>query len=779
MSTNNNSIIDSKDLLQVWKVFIHNWYFIIFLPLIAAAGAYLYTYKMPDIYAGRTQILIKSAETYDYQSQLYKGLGYYGYYEDISNQKRVITSYNLIEKTIDRLNLDVSYLIVGRLKTTEVYESQPFSVIVKHVNSQLYGKPINLKIIDEDSFRLTFEKNDEKISVVHQFNTDIEESNYYLRINKIGGNFYSASSLKELDYQFVIHNKNTLVRKYKNALSVENIEYTSILQLTLEDEIPARAVTFLDTLSRVYIDYTLQSKIDVNENTINYIDKQLKEAMDMMNEIENDMEAYRTQKSILNLSKEENEYFTKLIGYDNQKRSLELQIKSLSSLEEYILKTEYNKDEHLLPPAIFMQENDQFLEKNINELYSMQISRNNLLFSATEGSASIKLLDDKMQLLRKDLLQYISNARKAIISKIKDIQEQILYYENIIRKVPGTQRDMLNIDRKLQVNEKMYLYLLEKRANAVIARAGIIPETRTIESARSIGRVKPNREKFLYSAMLGGLIFSLIISFLRLILFKKIENAEDLKEITKIPVFGEILFSEEAQENYIISEINPKAPITESFRAVRANLEFLVSQNNSKVVLITSYNPNEGKTFCSINLAVILAKAGKKVLLLELDLHKPKVHKGLELTAEKGISNVLSGKEKVEDIVINTRTENLDVMLCGPIPPNASELILSNQLEEIITYGRNNYDYVLIDTPPTGLITDAIVLMKHADATLFVLNTEFAKKEYVAISEEMAEANKLKNFGFLLNGVKIKKSRYYYNYNYGYKYGYKYGYGKN
>ncbi len=232
-------------------------------------------------------------------------------------------------------------------------------------------------------------------------------------------------------------------------------------------------------------------------------------------------------------------------------------------------------------------------------------------------------------------------------------------------------------------------------------------------------------------------------------------------------------------ENYLIVDKDPKAPVTESFRAIRTNLEYMASGADSKVILITSYNPGEGKTFCSINLATIFAKANKRVLLIELDLHKPKIQKALNMTSDIGVSTILIGKTGVADTVLPSEIDNLFVILSGPTPPNASEIILSKHLKEIFDYGRKEFDYIIVDTAPIGLITDALVIMKNSDVTLFVLNAKYAKKQVLGIAQEIVENNKLKNFGFILNGVKRKRSKYYYNYGYGYGYGYgkSYGYG--
>ncbi|MFT3885245.1 MAG: CpsD/CapB family tyrosine-protein kinase [Flavobacteriales bacterium] len=222
---------------------------------------------------------------------------------------------------------------------------------------------------------------------------------------------------------------------------------------------------------------------------------------------------------------------------------------------------------------------------------------------------------------------------------------------------------------------------------------------------------------------------------------------------------------------------DPKSAITESFRTIRTNLEYLPQTESGKVVMVTSYRPNEGKTFCSVNLSAILAKAGKRVLLLELDLHKPKVGTNLGMSAQKGLSTILVGKAGFEECVLPTQIENFHVILSGPTPPNASELVLSRYLTELFDYGRQHFDYVVVDTPPVGLITDALLMMRHADATLFVINTRFASKDHVQNAMEVQRANVSKTFGLILNGVRMKKSKYYYNTNYGYGYRYAYGYG--
>ncbi|MDQ3100488.1 MAG: polysaccharide biosynthesis tyrosine autokinase, partial [Bacteroidota bacterium] len=734
------NIVDAKDLRYFIRIASKNWYFVAVALVLSSVLAYLYSYKLPDIYGATTQILLKDNEVYNYQTQMYKSLGYVGAYGDIVNQKRVLTSHDLINSSLDRLNFDVSYYVVGRFKRSQVHGTLPFTVYMDVLEPRLYNRPIDLHIINERDYQLSFEKEGEIVKKIFPFDTQVRDPDGEFLIKVITSPYLNAQTvgnLAETDYQFIRHERNSLISQFKNRIEVVNHDFTTILQVTVEDEVSTRAKSFLDTLSRVYINYTLQSEFDINENTLVYIDRQIDEVSVILEHHEDELQNYKVSKDILNLGKEEAMYFQELVKYDQTRRQLELQIQSLNSLEEYVLNS---SDERLLPPAVYITE-DEFLKATLSQLYEMQMTRNSMLYSGTEKNQGIAQMDSSFHLNRMNLLVYIKNSRSAITDKISDIQVQLSDYEELIRSLPKSQRDMLNIERRLQVNEKMYLFLLEKRASTVIAKAGIVPQTKVIESARPLGVVKPDKTKIFYTFILGGVVLSMMMVFVRIVFYDRIENADELKELTPLPIFGEIIASDKAEDNYVVVDTDPKAAITESFRTVRTNLEYItVEGDRGKVIMVTSYRPNEGKTFCSVNLSAILSKAGKKVLLLELDLHKPKVGKGLGLVSSSGLSNILIGKLDWKEAVMNTQFDNFDVLLSGPTPPNASELVLSRHLERLFKEACLEYDYVIVDTPPVGLITDAVLMMRYVDATLFVVNTRFANKDHINNAMEVLNA---------------------------------------
>ncbi|MBI2968091.1 MAG: polysaccharide biosynthesis tyrosine autokinase [Bacteroidetes bacterium] len=775
MTRKPKSIITTEDIKGLWRIFLKNWYFFLVFPAAMWAVGYIYKGKLTEIYEAKTQILLKSFETYRYQEPLYRSLGYYEAYQDVVNQMRVIKSANLLSATITKLNLDVSYYIIGRLKTQEIYRYLPFSVNAVIYSPAFYENEFHLKIVDTLRYEIVYEKKGVTVKRAGVFGSPLVSSDYNLHIDK-NPNYITRDNIENLgqiNYMFKCHDHSFLINKFQSGLDVSNSEWSAIMEITLKDEIPDRAVAFLDTLSKEYIDYTILSQIQINENTILYIDRQMEEVVMILNDIEKELDLYKNERAILDLTREENEYFTKLIEHESADRKMHLQLQTLEALEKYLTTEE---SENLLPPSLYILEGDDYLKKTLNELYTLHIIKNGISFDVPEKNLTNLEINNKIQLLKDDLLEYMENTKTAINNKRKALQEQIAYYESLLRGLPRTQRQMVDFKRKLDVNEKLYSYLLERRANTIIARAGIIPETKVIESPYVTGTVEPNYERITISFVAAGFILSLILTFFRYLFFDTVESAEELKNITRLPILGDVPHFKDAGNKYLIVDANPRALISESYRLIRTNLEFFAADQKSKVVLITSHNPNEGKTFCVINLGIILAKANKKTIILEMDLHKPKMNGIFNLSAETGISQYLTGRSSYRDVILQSGIDNLDVIPVGTIPPNPSELILSSLIPSLIANLKNDYDYIIFDTPPIGMITDSQILMRFSDINVFIINARKTNKNDITATHMFQEENKFGNISFILNNVKVSKSRYYYRY-YRYNYSYNYGYG--
>jgi len=465
-----SGILNINDLRFVWKIFSKNWYILLISGILSWGAGYLFSYKITDIYGAKTQILLKATNQVntssiisDNASPFFGGTGQS--FIDNSNEIRVIQSYDLIKRALDRLDDYVSYFLVGRIRTNELYEGVPFKVKVFEVNPQLFEQHIRFKILDEKHFSLTYLKKGKDEITSGLFGKELIEPGFHLLVLPTAAlNPSSIEGLSKLDYLVQIHDRESMVYKFQAAMSVRNPDYTNVLEITLEDPLAQRAAAFLDTLSTVYIENTLRSKYELNENTLKYIDKQMGEVTNVLDDIQDTMQNYKERNSILDLDKEGTDYFNKLIAFDADKAKLSMEISSLNDLEHYIIS---GKDAELLPPSVYVKE-DVFLQQAVAELYRLQLTRNSSLSSSKEGSPGILTVDGNIEALKKNLLTYIGNLRLALKQRVEDLEHEIGSYVSSIKLLPVKQRGLFNIQRKLAVNEGMYTFFTSeegKRCN--------------------------------------------------------------------------------------------------------------------------------------------------------------------------------------------------------------------------------------------------------------------------------------------------------------------------
>jgi tyrosine-protein kinase Etk/Wzc len=775
------SIISQKDFNLISRILKQNWWVpFIVVPIFFGFGM-LYVYRLTTVYKASTEFLLKPEDAY-YRSNVVNDANFYSYtsYVDNSNETRIIKSYDLASQTVDRLldEIQVSYFIVGKVRTTEYFKGMPFKIHVRNINPAYYEKIFDFHVKNVNEYEITFTDNGKSFTKVGQFNKELLDVDLHLFIEWAGEyNNQTAQTLNDIIYQFSIYSKEILIAKIRQNMTVQNPEFTQILKVTLKDVIPDRAVMILDTLNRVYADNKLKSKFDLNERTIAYIDRQLNEITFSLKSIEDTMQTYKERKSIINLDWQQTDFLGKISAYDRERSQKQLEISAMKDLEKYIIE---DKDPQFLPPNVFVFEKSGFMTTSVMDLYNKQIELNKMYNVAKEGNPLIADLRSSIKKTKQDLLIYIHNTRKATEQQIASINREIVDYINEAKLIPGKQRDVLNIQRKAAVNEQLYNFLLERKASTKIARASIVPDVKIVEAPRFGGVDSPDKKKIQQQFISVGLLVSFLIVFIRFAYFSRIKTVEHLKEVTDLPLVGVLPMLQNKKTEGLVVDEEPNSTIAEAFRSLRTNLQYANVDVNAKTYLVTSFLPGEGKTFTSSNLAVLLAKSGKRTILIELDLHKPKVYKRFNLVAPaKGITTFVTGQDSFEEILSETQVPNLYCIYAGPVPPNPSEFVLSEKLKGLLERARAEYDYVIIDTPPAGLLSDAVYLIQFCDASIFVLNTRTSSKKVINFLEGIIESNKLTNVLLLLNGVVRTSRRYYYSgYGYSYGYGYGYGYGK-
>jgi tyrosine-protein kinase Etk/Wzc len=748
-----NVILDQKDVKKTLVKIFKNWYWVFLFLALSISASLLYLKRSTNIYGANTRILVKPQKN-AFRDALSESLPQSPKKEDISNEIEVLKSTRIINETINKLNLDVSYYIKGRLKTGEIYQNIPFTVKdAKMLDPSFYGAPFNVKIISKDVFALNIEYGEYRFNKTYHFGDPVVNSKFSLVVNGNEDQIKNNPRLSDINFLFTINNHSYLITKYQSALQMSKDENASVIDINIEDEVPDRAIAFLDTLTHLYIDYSIAVSKEINSNTIKFIDDQLQDVEGILNSVETNLEEYQIRKGMVNQGEQGSMYLQQKAETEAELAKLTAKIGSVNYLYENLTS---GGDVTTVAPALLADQDDPSLSTSFTDLSNLYQKKTNLLFSNTPNSPVVKEVDEQIANSKQRVIQLVLNLRRSLAVKYNTLSGQLGTYQSRISSMPSTMKGLVNINRKVEVNQKIYLFLLETRAETVIARASIVPDKFILNPTVSTGLLKPIRTKILAMGAGIGLALSFLVIFLKGVFYNYIQNKDDLSDLTTLPIIGVIGKSKEAKESYLVVDKNPQSLTAEAFRVIRTNLAYFAPKSTSKVILVTSSMASEGKTFCAINIASILAKAKKPVVLIDLDLHKPKQANAFNLKNDVGVTSFLVGKASLNEIILETPVENLNVILTGPRTPNASELILDPMVEQMIMELKSRFEYIILDTPPVGLLSDALVMMKYSDLNLYVLKANYSKKDFVDIAHQIIEKNNIKSMSFILNSVNAK-----------------------
>lgn len=429
------------------------------------------------------------------------------------------------------------------------------------------------------------------------------------------------------------------------------------------------------------------------------------------------------------------------------------------------VKNNYNLD--AIAPSI-SKLGDQSTLSLISKLQAAQLEEETLTQEYTDEYPKLKILRRQIASFHNKIIYNLGSLRKDIEYENNNLLKRKLTYEADMKSLPSKERELVNIKRNYEVKSKMYEYLLKKQAENKILQLATFSNYQIIDPAYSSNRpIKPKRTFIVLLGAMLGLIFGFLLAFIRDSKHSYIKSKEDIEKHTLLPIYGTIPYQKHKKGTIYVNKM-AKSPFTEAFRTLRTNIQLNSKQNKGTVILITSTVASEGKSTTSANLATILEMAKYKTILINLDLRKPSLHKFFDIQNDRGISNFLNGECSLEDIIYATEFANLDIIPSGPIPSNPSELILSKQLPTTLKKLREQYEYIIIDTAPIGIVSDTKTLMQYSDLNLIIIREDYAKKEFIQTLELMIEKHKFKNVGLILNASKEKDGEYGYGYSYEY-----------
>lgn len=758
------------DIRKYINKVVTNWYWFVASLALAFTVAYMVNRYAQPSYSLSSTIILKENRAMSGISgseDIMQGINF-GSSNTISNELMVLSSYHINRQVVENLALNTSYYAIGRrgIRETMLYHQSPYKVCPIPGASIRINYPVMITILSDSTYLL--EINDSyDIHRTMKFGEAFIHSDFNF-ILEADVNLVGAFQNRKV--YFVQNDLNRLTNELRRNLSVShNDQNGSVISLTFRHCNIKLAADYLNELARVYVQYGLEEKNLTAINTINFIDSQLGSISDSLNKAEDNLQNFRLTNKVVDLSQEGSLMFEKLGEVQSEKAMVTMKINYYQYLLNYLNENSDLKDV-IFPVAFGIS--DGSLSSMISQLGQLYSERAVLSLNANENSPVLVSLNTKIAMTRQGMQENITNNLKAQQLSLANIESRIRKAEGEISKLPVTERQLISYERKFNLNNEVYNYLLQKRTEASIAKAAAVPDNKLLDPALGENAllISPKRRQNLTIALLLGLLVPFFILFAIDYFNNRIDDIGEITRRTRLTIIGRISHNPYKIPLPVVEK--PKSSLAESFRGLRTNLQYLTSQGQ-KVISITSAVSGEGKTFCSANLAAIIAMSGKKVLLTGLDLRKPKLHDAFGIKSNKGLSTYLVGKSTFDEIVMPTSQENLFVVPAGPVPPNPVELLESERLSVFVDVAREAFDFVIFDTPPVAIVSDALTINKYIDLNLFVVRQNYTVRHVYSLLAELQETNKIEKFYLVVNDMKIPS---YYGYNYGYGYHYSKGY---
>lgn len=772
--TTQNIKHDQIDLKEVIKSLLRYKWSIISITIIFTFFAMGFAYLKPNIYSSSTTVELnndkKTSSPTDFMIEAF-GSGV----TNVDNEIQIFKSRLLAQKAFGHLDLNTRYFISKNYKTTELYKNSPFIVEKMFLDDLLIGKRFIVTPIDENSFNLKLEEPSifsikgllKKLKVLsyskselitynqnHKFGEKIENEYFAITLEKV-------YSLENTTYNFNFISDIQVYNMFKNNISVNQVSRnSSILNISYRDYSSLRAKEILNSLVKAYMEEEVEQKTKEANLTLEFIDAQLDSINERLIKSETKLETFKEKNKVVGLGEQAIKTTEQLSEYQAKLEEVQTEINILSNLQQFI-KSNQDLTGLTIGSVNFA---DPALGGLVTRLQEEAGKRSSLLVDYTELHPDVQKASQNISSLKRSIKNALRNNLRQLGQRKASLKGIIAKFNKSIATLPKQEKELSRLTRYYSIDEKIYSFLLEKKAETAILKSSTISNSRLLDEAiQNYSPVKPKRTMMVLVGLIMGIIVGLSYAFLREFMNNTVKNSEEVEKLCSIPIYGIIPLNKNKKTSKITDE---------SYRAIRTNLQFLPKHEKSNVIAITSSVSGEGKTTISFNLGKIIAQTGKKVIILDLDLRKASLHKEFNIPNNIGISNYLTEQNSLDEVTQNIDNSSLDVITTGTLPPNPSELILTDKMKNFIEILKEKYDYIIFDTPPVGLVTDAMILMNYADINFVVARASYTRKEFVKNLDRLSKEHNQNTFGLILNGVEIGEK---YGYGYGSSYGYGYG----
>jgi tyrosine-protein kinase Etk/Wzc len=772
-------IEDNSNKLTPKEIFFK---YIVYLPLvivcvgIAITTAYIYLrYKVP-YYSSSISLLYKDASGKYIggdENMMLDDVMLYKKRSNLANEIEILKSVNIMEDVVSSLGLNVVYYNEGKVKTRELYGST-LKAEVADVKDSSVAFTVTLKREDKKVFAMY----DGKKSLVNT-GDEISTSNGKMKIH------FNVNGLDNSDKYYIYWLPiRSAAAGLAGAVSANLLNRdASIIRVNIATEIPEKGRDILNQLALEYKQMGIDDKNKVVDNTIQFIDERLSLISTQLGDVEGGKQNFQQRNNLVDLEGQSEQQINGLTEARKRLDEEEMRLQVIDMIRNYV--DNPVKRFQLVPSSLGLS--DRTLDGLIASYNELQLKRDAELKISPAAHPNIAAIDSQIEKLRTSIVENLVNIRRSSQSIANRLGGEYQSLQGSLRSIPQKQREFAEIMRQQGIKEKLYLFLLEKREESAITRASAVANSTPLDEAYSAGGpISPDTKGIYRLALILGLVIPAGFIYIKDLLNDKVSVRTDITKVTETPIIGEVAHHRSMTRQFVVG-VKDRSILSEQFRILRTNLQFLLAKAPTKnpVVLVTSTISGEGKTFCSMNMAAAWAIAGKKTVIIELDLRKPKISKALNLPIEIGISNFVIGNTKKDSLPQKLpNIPNLYVIGAGPIPPNPSELIMDSKMDELFTYLRANFDIIIIDSAPVGLVSDSKILSRFVDATLYVVRQRYTVKKQLGYIDDLYKNKALPNMGIIVNDVKMGGNNSYYGYGYGYGYGfgynyhYSYGYGE-
>lgn len=765
------------NLKRILSRVIRFWYLILMSVLVFLTAAFVVNRYSTRIYPIKASIIIKENEENASAKFLYNN-ELVNPYRNHLNEIYIMKSYPLLQEVLESLNFTVSYYREGDIKTTEFYDPD-FPIKIELLNSPRgITTSLYLTINSEHDYTINYNNIEEQESKEFSslpYNDTVRVNGYQMIVHKKG----DLSKYLSTTYLVTFRDALQLARMYSNRLKITWAELgSSVVDLEIQGPVPQKEIDFLKKFIERYQIYDIEKKNTASKMAMSFLDEQLMITGDSLKLYEDQVESFKKRNITINLQSETDRLYQKLLALEDQK----FQHRLLENYYQYVIDL-LMKDQYegiFTPASVGITDNvvAELIKMLIDEQAQVNFYKINSSKEAEKHQENPALQSklQKIELLKQNILKTIDNSRKTQSINLRFINDQIRMQEAHLKKLPATERELIAIQRNYSLKETLYVFLLQKRAEAGLSEASTTSDIIVVNQPISGGAITPKVSQNYSVAFFLGLLIPIGFFALAELLNNKIQSRDDIEQFTSVPVIGGIGHNPEMEPLVVVAR--PRSAMAEAFRSLRSNLGYFTSNKDHQIFMVTSSIPSEGKSFTTLNLASVLAMAGKKTLIVGADLRKPKLFEELQLLNDKGLSQYLSSMATIEEIIQPSSIENLYLISGGAMPPNPSELLLKPAMGALLNDLKNRFDYIILDTPPLGLVTDAFVLAPLVNHILFVVRQDYTPRQVLQALEEYYSKGKLTNISILFNDLRKTGLGYGYgNYGYSYGYGYRYGYG--